>query len=1099
MASLFDVFESPEARHINQARLDHLASLRLDISGKRVLEVGAGIGLHTALFEEHRCDIVSTDGNSANVAEMMRRYPNRHVGVLDLDQHGDLMGFGEFEIIYCYGTLYHLRYPDRALAQLAAICSGKILLETVVLPGNYPELQLISEPMIANQALCGWGCRPTRPWVMAALKRHFGYAYTTLDQPQHPDFITDWSLINHDGNLRAVFVGSKQPVSNSNLSGALPVRHRDAPPRQGKRRANRIWLDVGAHRGEHSLAAARNDPSLVVHAFEPQPSLHSELARAAPPNFIAHAMAVSDKDGVAEFRVNRFDAASSLLPIDEVTRSAWVNGDLLNEERQIVVPTTRLDSFMRENNIRAVDFLKIDAQGADFSVVSSLGDRLADVRRIQLEVVPGSRQLYRGAADKATIVRHLTEHGFVLQETEVQSHGQEENLTFSRQLEAAQLDTLANPQTGKFLTLYDISKYAISAGTVELIDDKLKIATAPAQWSYAAVIPMAAAEVPERAIVSLRLLVEVEAGSLQIGILNHAETDFVAMATCDTGTARSIELTIHRAERMGRLVIRNASNEGSSHGWVCVKPAQVDTSAEPQTDEAFTLYDISKYSISAGTVQLIGDRLEITTAPTQWSYAAVIPVDAAELPDSATVTLRLQVEVGAGSLQIGILNHAETEFVAIATIQAGSARTIELTVPRAERMGRLVISNASSEGSSRGWLRLVSAIAETPVEAGEDEPDRTEEASYLSRQLRASAEILASLGTAECRAAEVSTEIAKAAELLRVWLAASGLSLVNAQPNAIGSVLAGMNSPILLGLADHLKTLLPLSPIPGWRFDEFLSRPDLATVLRHALWRTLHQSDCVPKVVLPWHGGTTFACHFDNDLSLAMFVGGTYEPNEFAFLDRVIRPGMAVLDGGANEGAYTLFFAAKVGTAGRVVAIEPSERELARLRSNIRANQIENVEVVAAALAEQGGELWLNVAEPAHAGQNTIGDFIYEGVRAVVNTRVVAVTIAELVARNLSGNIDVIKLDIEGAELRALTGAEAVLKAAKPLLLLEASPEALAKQGGTICALRALLEGAGYRLFCFDKSSGLPMPQVGNSVSETLLAAHRERDWGLQL
>jgi FkbM family methyltransferase len=84
----------------------------------------------------------------------------------------------------------------------------------------------------------------------------------------------------------------------------------------------------------------------LVHAFEPLPALHSKLMLAAPSNFTAHAMAVSDEDGFAEFRVNRFDAVSSLLPMDEAARSARIGGDLLHEEREILVPTTRLDTFM---------------------------------------------------------------------------------------------------------------------------------------------------------------------------------------------------------------------------------------------------------------------------------------------------------------------------------------------------------------------------------------------------------------------------------------------------------------------------------------------------------------------------------------------------------------------------------------------------------------------------------------------------------------------------------------------------------------------------------------------------------------------------------
>src|SRR5579859_1357800 len=137
MNAPFDVFLEPEAQRINVARLEHLASLGLDLDRKSVLEVGAGIGLHTAFFEQRGCDVLSTDGAPPNVAEMLRRWPHRRLGLLDLDQPTDLRGLGTFDVVYCYGTLYHLRDPDGALARLAAVCSGVILLETVVSRGAH--------------------------------------------------------------------------------------------------------------------------------------------------------------------------------------------------------------------------------------------------------------------------------------------------------------------------------------------------------------------------------------------------------------------------------------------------------------------------------------------------------------------------------------------------------------------------------------------------------------------------------------------------------------------------------------------------------------------------------------------------------------------------------------------------------------------------------------------------------------------------------------------------------------------------------------------------------------------------------------------------
>ena len=51
-----------------------------------------------------------------------------------------------------------------------------------------------------------------------------------------------------------------------------------------------------------------------------------------------------------------------------------------------------------------------------------------------------------------------------------------------------------------------------------------------------------------------------------------------------------------------------------------------------------------------------------------------------------------------------------------------------------------------------------------------------------------------------------------------------------------------------------------------------------------------------------WHGGTTVDVTLGNDNSLCLYVCGSFEPNEFAFVDRVLKPGMVFIDVGANDG-----------------------------------------------------------------------------------------------------------------------------------------------------------------------------------------------------
>ncbi len=217
-------FEEPSALEINKARLDHLASLGLPIEGKSVLEVGAGIGLLTGFFEERGCDVLSTDARAENVAESRKRRPGRRVAVLDLEHPGDVEKLGHFDIVFCYGTLYHLSEPEPALEALSRV-SDMILLETCVSRGDEESLPRVEEPQFMNQAHSGVGSRPTRAWVLARLRRFWGHGYISVTQPAHPDFPVDWTAPSQRENSRAIFVGSKKPLDNPRLTTDVPVRH----------------------------------------------------------------------------------------------------------------------------------------------------------------------------------------------------------------------------------------------------------------------------------------------------------------------------------------------------------------------------------------------------------------------------------------------------------------------------------------------------------------------------------------------------------------------------------------------------------------------------------------------------------------------------------------------------------------------------------------------------------------------------------------------------------------------------------------------------------------------------------------------------------
>ena len=217
-------FLDADALAINEARMNHLASLNLPLAGKSVLEVGSGIGLLTGFFEERGCNVLSTDARPENVGEIKKRHPTRQVATLDLEQPEAIGPLGKFDIVFCYGTLYHLFAPEPALEALGRV-SDLILLETCLSPGEGELAPTVAEPLFMNQAHSGLGSRPTRAWVVSRLKKYWGHGYISVTQPSHPDFPLDWTVPAVRENTRAIFVGSKKALTNSLLTADIPSRH----------------------------------------------------------------------------------------------------------------------------------------------------------------------------------------------------------------------------------------------------------------------------------------------------------------------------------------------------------------------------------------------------------------------------------------------------------------------------------------------------------------------------------------------------------------------------------------------------------------------------------------------------------------------------------------------------------------------------------------------------------------------------------------------------------------------------------------------------------------------------------------------------------
>jgi FkbM family methyltransferase len=208
------------------------------------------------------------------------------------------------------------------------------------------------------------------------------------------------------------------------------LERRGFRPVFNRQRVDAVWIDVGAHLGQGTLDAALRNPRLLVFAFEPNWALARQvMARAV--NFVVLPMAVSDRDGIAEFFISSCNGSSSLVRMEESGLSHWKELDLTVQSTALV-PTIRLDTFMRLCDLARIDYLKVDAEGTDLTVVQSAGNRLADIGEIKLEVDVAPDRLYQGAPSRNQVVDFMLSRGFKLTDTETQNAGRQENLTFVR-------------------------------------------------------------------------------------------------------------------------------------------------------------------------------------------------------------------------------------------------------------------------------------------------------------------------------------------------------------------------------------------------------------------------------------------------------------------------------------------------------------------------------------------------------------------------------------------------------------------------------------------------------------------------------------------
>lgn len=187
-----------------------------------------------------------------------------------------------------------------------------------------------------------------------------------------------------------------------------------------------IIFDIGACEAEDSIRYSDLFPKSVIYAFEPRidncEKAKELIKQYNKSNIVFENIALSNKNGIADFYLsegepldlknNEFwnygNKSSSLLPPSEELKKhiAW-----LSFKEKMEVKTQRLDDYVKEKNVSAIDFIHIDVQGAELMVLEGAGDFLSKIKIIWMEVE--AVQLYKDQPLKNDIEKFTKSNQFI--------------------------------------------------------------------------------------------------------------------------------------------------------------------------------------------------------------------------------------------------------------------------------------------------------------------------------------------------------------------------------------------------------------------------------------------------------------------------------------------------------------------------------------------------------------------------------------------------------------------------------------------------------------------------------------------------------------
>jgi SAM-dependent methyltransferase len=155
---------------------------------KTALDVGCGVGEFSRVLASMGLDVSGVDVRRENVAEARDRFPDLAFRELSVEADA-FRGLGSFDLVLCFGLLYHLENPFAAIRNLFAVTKSLLIVESQVIPETLPSATLVDEGEAEDQSLHYVAFVPSEACLVKMLYRAgFTSVFRPRHLPEHPDF-----------------------------------------------------------------------------------------------------------------------------------------------------------------------------------------------------------------------------------------------------------------------------------------------------------------------------------------------------------------------------------------------------------------------------------------------------------------------------------------------------------------------------------------------------------------------------------------------------------------------------------------------------------------------------------------------------------------------------------------------------------------------------------------------------------------------------------------------------------------------------------------------------------------------------------------------